>query len=476
MQTTEQWSSKIGFILSAAGSAIGVGAIWKLPYVTGISGGGAFFLLFILFSLFMGFPLLLAEFVIGRSTQKEAISAYRSLAPNSNWHWIGRLGVFTCFLLLSFYSVIGGWIVIYIAKGLFGGIISEGADYGSVFNLTIGNPLLVLVAQFVFLAITVLVVAKGIQNGIEKVNKILMPALFGLFIVLIIRSLTLDNAMEGVKFFLAPDFSNITSESVLFAMGQAFFSLSVGVSVMVTYSSYLSKKESLIQPAISIVSMNLVIALLAGLAIFPAVFSLGLEPAEGPGLLFVVLPAVFDQIVFGEVFLIGFLALFLFATLTSAFSMLEIIVASIVKEKAEKRTKYAYMIGILIFLVGVPSALSYSIFADILIFSKSLFDSADYLVSNILMPLGVLLISIFVSHKIEKSTLREELLQHSRLGATAFNIWLFIMKYIIPLVIILVFLDITGILDKIVEIFYIKETGTEVEILLDKEKPLLNNG
>ena len=453
LQTTEQWSSKIGFILSAAGSAIGVGAIWKLPYVTGISGGGAFFLLFILFSLFMGFPLLLAEFVIGRSTQKEAISAYRSLAPNTNWHWIGRLGVFTSFLLLSFYSVIGGWILIYFAKGLFGGIISEGADYGSVFNMTIGNPLLVIIAQFVFLAITVLVVAKGIQNGIEKVNKILMPALFGLFIVLIIRSLTLDNAMEGVKFFLAPDFSNITSQSVLFAMGQAFFSLSVGVSVMVTYSSYLSKKESLIQPAISIVSMNLLIALLAGLAFFPTVFSLGLEPAEGPGLLFVVLPAVFDQIVFGEVFLIGFLALFLFATLTSAFSMLEIIVASIVKGKTEKRTKYAFIIGVLIFIVGIPSALSYSIFADILIFSKSLFDSADYLVSNILMPLGVLLISIFISHKIEKSTLREELLQHSRLGATAFNIWFFIMKFIIPIVIILVFLDITGILDKIIAIF-----------------------
>lgn len=453
MQTTEQWSSKIGFILSAAGSAIGVGAIWKLPYVTGMSGGGAFFLLFILFSLFMGFPLLLAEFIIGRSTQKEAISAYRSLAPNSNWHWIGRLGVFTCFLLLSFYSVIGGWIVIYFAKGLFGGIISEGADYGSVFNGTIGNPLLVLAAQFIFLAFTVLVVAKGIQNGIEKVSKILMPALFLLFIVLIIRSLTLDNALEGVKFFLAPDFSSMTSQSVLFAMGQAFFSLSVGVSVMVTYSSYLSKKESLIQPAISIVAMNLLIALLAGLAIFPAVFSLGLEPAEGPGLLFVVLPAVFDQIVFGEVFLLGFLALFLFATLTSAFSMLEIIVAAIVKGKEEKRTKYAYIIGILIFAVGIPSALSYSTFSDILIFSKNLFDSADYLVSNILMPLGVLLISIFVSYKIKKSTLREELLQHSRLGAQAFNIWFFIMRFIIPLVIIIVFLDVTGILDRVVGLF-----------------------
>lgn len=445
MQTSEQWSSRIGFILSAAGSAIGVGAIWKLPYVTGISGGGAFFLLFILFVLFMGFPMLLAEFVIGRSTQKEAISAYRSLAPNSNWHWIGKMGVFTSFLLLSFYSVIGGWIVIYFAKGLFGGIISEGADYGSVFNLTIGNPTLVIAAQFVFLAITVIVVAKGVQNGIEKVSKILMPALFILFIVLIIRSLTLDNAMEGVKFFLAPDFSRITSQSILFAMGQAFFTLSVGISVMVTYSSYLSKKESLIQPAISIVAMNVLIALLAGLAIFPAVFSLGLEPSEGPGLLFVVLPAVFDQIVFGEVFLLGFLALFLFATLTSAFSMLEIIVASIVKGKEEKRSKYAFIIGALVFVVGISSALSYSVFADILIFSKSIFDSADYLVSNILLPLGVFLISIFVSLKIKKSTLREELLQHSRLGASAFHIWFFIMRYVIPVAIIIVFLDSSGI-------------------------------
>ncbi|WP_160036172.1 sodium-dependent transporter [Paenibacillus sp. An7] len=453
MQTSEQWSSKIGFILSAAGSAIGVGAIWKLPYVTGISGGGAFFLLFILFSLFMGFPLLLAEFVIGRSTQKEAISAYRSIAPHTKWHWIGKLGVFTCFLLLSFYSVIGGWIVIYFVKGLFGGIISEGADYTSVFNQTIGNPALVIAAQFVFLAFTVLVVAKGIQNGIERVSKILMPALFVLFLILIIRSLTLPNAVEGVKFFLSPDFSNITSESILFAMGQAFFSLSVGVSVMVTYSSYLSKKESLIQPAISIVSMNLLIALLAGLAIFPAVFSLGLEPAEGPGLLFVVLPAVFDQIIFGEAFLIGFLALFLFATLTSAFSMLEIIVASVVKGKEENRTKYTYLIGALILIVGVPSALSYSVLSDFLIFSKTIFDSADYLVSNILMPLGVFLISIFVTQKLKKSTLREELLQHSRLGGKAFQVWFFIMRYIIPIVIIIVFLDITGILDRLMFIF-----------------------
>lgn len=446
MQQHEQWSSKIGFILAAAGSAIGIGAIWKLPYVTGVSGGGAFFMLFILFSLLIGFPLLLAEFVIGKSTQKEAISAYRALAPNTKWHWIGKVGVFTSFLLLSFYSVIGGWIVIYFVKGLFGGIIYDSAQYSQVFNDTISNPGLTVLAQGVFLLITVYVVAKGVQQGIEKATKVLMPALFILFVVLIVRSLTLDNAIEGVKFFLSPDFSKIESEDILFALGQSFFSLSVGVSVMVTYSSYLPRRSNLIQPAISIVSMNLVIALLAGLAIFPAVFSLGLEPAEGPGLLFVVLPSVFEHIFFGEFFLVCFLALFLFATLTSAFSMLEIIVASIIKDNEDKRRKYSLIIGALIFIVGVPSALSYSSLSHILIFDLNIFDAADYLVSNILLPLGALLIAIFVPLKIKKSVLQAELLEGSRFGKTIFNIWYYLVRYVIPLVIIIVFLDVVGII------------------------------
>jgi len=441
----EQWSSKIGFILAAAGSAIGIGAIWKLPYVAGVSGGGAFFFLFILFSLLIGFPLLLAEFIIGKSTQKEAISAYRMLAPNTKWHWIGKLGVFTSFLLLSFYSVIGGWIVIYLVKGLFGGIINDSTNYSEVFTNTISNPGLTILAQGIFLLITVYVVAKGVQQGIEKATKILMPALFILFVVLIVRSLTLDNAVEGIKFFLAPDFSQMTSESILFALGQSFFSLSVGVSVMVTYSSYLPRRSNLIQPAISIVSMNLVIALLAGLAIFPAVFSLGLEPAEGPGLLFVVLPSVFEHIFFGEFFLVCFLALFLFATLTSAFSMLEIIVASIIKDQEDKRRLYAIIMGALIFVVGVPSALSYSTLSHIAIFDLSIFDAADYLVSNILLPLGALVIAIFVPLKIKKNVLQTELLEGSKFGKTAFNVWFYLVRYIIPVVIIIVFLDVIGV-------------------------------
>ncbi|RSD25172.1 sodium-dependent transporter [Mesobacillus subterraneus] len=441
----DQWSSKIGFILAAAGSAIGIGAIWKLPYVTGVSGGGAFFLMFILFSLFIGLPLLLAEFVIGRSTGKEAIRAYREIAPKSNWYWIGILGVFTCFVLLSFYSVVGGWISLYFVKGITGGIVEEGANYSDLFGQTISNSWTVLAAQAAFLLITILVVARGVQSGIEKASKILMPALFLLFVILIVRSLTLENALDGVRFFLQPNFSSITSESVLFAMGQSFFSLSVGVSVMVTYSSYLPKKESIVQPALSVVGMNLFIALLAGLAIFPAVFSLGFEPAEGPGLLFIVLPAVFEKLVLGELFLLLFLALFLFATLTSAFSMLEIVVATLAKGDQKKRAKFAWIAGGLIFLLGIPSALSFGTMADAAIFGKSIFDGADYLVSNILMPLGVLLIAIFVPLKIKKEVLRQELLRDSKGGHWLFNLWYNVMRFVVPVVIIVVFLDSLGI-------------------------------
>ncbi|WP_066293852.1 sodium-dependent transporter [Bacillus sp. FJAT-29937] len=449
MQHDEQWSSKIGFILASAGSAIGLGAIWKLPYVTGVSGGGAFILLFLIFSLLIGFPLLLGEFVIGRSTGKEAISAYKAIAPKSKWHWIGYLGVFTCFLLLSFYSVIGGWIIKYLYYNISDIVGAQGSvDYESLFGTTVSSQVSVVISQAIFLIITIMVVARGVQAGIEKISKIMMPALFILFIILIIRSLTLNNAMEGVSFFLKPDFSSLTSESVLYAMGQSFFSLSVGVSVMVTYSSYLSKKENLLQPALSVVIMNLFISLLAGLAIFPAVFSLGFEPTAGPGLLFIVLPSVFDQIIFGKWFLLLFLALFLFATLTSAFSMLEIVVAAVNSKKGKGRGSKAWMIGTAIFIVGIPSALSFSTLSDISFFGKSIFDSADFLVSNILMPTGAFLISIFVSFKMKKDLLRSELIQGSKGFHLIFTVWFLLMRYVVPLVILIVFIDSLGIFKK----------------------------
>ena len=439
MEQKEQWSSKIGFILASAGSAIGLGAIWKLPYVTGTSGGGAFILIFVLFSLLIGFPLLLAEFVIGRSTQKEAISAYKEIAPGTKWHWIGYLGVFTCFILLSFYSVIGGWIIQYIVYSITGQAASGSVNYEMLFNEAVSNPLLAVGSQALFMIMVIFVVGRGVQKGIESASKFMMPALFILFIILIIRSLTLDNAMAGVSFFLEPDFSKLSSQSILFALGQSFFLLSVGVSVMVTYSSYLSKNESIVQPALSVVVMNLFISILAGLAIFPAVFSLGFEPAAGPGLLFIVLPSVFEKMVLGNLFLLVFLVLFLFATLTSAFSLLEIVVASVSKGKGG-RNRLSWIIGLAIFIVGIPSALSFGILSDITIFNKIIFDAADFLVSNILMPIGVLLISIFVSHKMKKDVLKSELIMNKAF-TPLFHVWYYLLRYVIPIVIIVVFLD-----------------------------------
>jgi neurotransmitter:Na+ symporter, NSS family len=443
--SSQQWKSKLGFILASAGSAIGLGAIWKFPYMTGMGGGGAFFLLFLLFTLLFGMPLLLAEFVIGRSTQKEAISAYETIAPNTFWPWIGKIGVFACFLLLSFYSVVGGWIIIYLFYTITGQLWNRVDNYDILFAETIANPVIAISAQLFFIVVTAYIVSKGVQAGIEKASKYLMPALFVLFLILIVRSLTLEGAWEGVKFFLQPDFSKITSKVILDAMGQAFFSLSVGVSVMVTYSSYLSKGESLPKSTISIVILTILIALLAGLAIFPAVFAFGLEPQGGPGLLFIVLPAIFAHLPFGGLFFGVFLLLFFFAAITSSISMLEIMVASFTKGKTEKRNSTAMLISIFVFLVGIPSALSYGIMGDVHIMGKTFFDFVDYVVSNIFLPLGGLVIAIFVGYKMNRDVLKEEIKAGSNVSHRVFVIWLFLLRYIVPVAILVVFLNVIGI-------------------------------
>ncbi|MFJ8511260.1 sodium-dependent transporter [Lysinibacillus xylanilyticus] len=443
---SQQWTSKLGFILAAAGSAIGLGAIWKFPYMAGIGGGGAFFLIFIGFTLLIGLPLLLAEFVIGRSTQKEAVEAYRTIAPKTLWPWVGKLGIATCFILLSFYSVVGGWILLYLWNAITGRLWEGNGSYEATFGEIISNPFLAVGSQLLFILMTIFIVSKGVQNGVEKVNKYFMPALFVLFFVLIIRALTLDGAGEGVRFFLQPDFSNVTSEIILYAMGQSFFSLSVGVGVMVTYSSYLPKEESLPRSAFSIVGLTLVITLLAGLAIFPVVFAFGMEPSQGPGLLFIVLPAIFSKMAFGKLFFIIFLLLFFFATITSAISMLEISVASLTTKGKGKRERMALIVGLLIFVVGIPSALSYGVLSDFTLFGKTIFDLADYTVSNILMPLGVLLVAIFVPFKMKKDVLMNELGVSKNKGYKLFVLWLFLLRYIAPIAIIIVFLNVIGVI------------------------------
>ncbi|GIN89390.1 transporter [Siminovitchia terrae] len=442
----DQWSSKLGFILASAGAAIGLGAIWKFPYVTGMSGGGAFFLIFVAFTLLIGLPMLVSEFIIGRGSGAEAISAYKKLAPDSFWVWVGRLGVLGCFLLLSFYSVVGGWVLVYTGRSVVGKVIGEGANYPELFGSVVGSPGVTLLGLLLFSLINILVISMGVQNGIEKANKYMMPLLFIFFIILVVRALTLDGAMEGVKFFLAPDFSNITGKSLLYALGQSFFSLAVGFSCMVTYSSYLKRDVSLTSSAGSVVGMNIFVSLLAGLAIFPVVFAFGYEPAEGPGLLFIVLPSVFAQMPFGELFLSLFLILFLFATLTSSFSLYEIIVAAFTSNGKRSRKPVTWIAGLVIVLAAIPAALSSSSLAEFTIFGKSIFDATDYLVSNIMLPFGSLLIALFIIHRMDKALVKEEFQLNGSGSAGLYSFWRILMTWVVPITIVIVFLNMLGVI------------------------------
>ncbi|WP_317949536.1 sodium-dependent transporter, partial [Rossellomorea marisflavi] len=434
-----QWTSKLGFILAAAGSAIGLGAIWKFPYMAGANGGGVFFLLFILFTVLIGAPILLAEFIIGRKAGADAITSYKKLAPNSYWHLIGYLGTIVSFIILSFYSVVGGWILSYLWRSVTGSLSGKTQEgYAALFDSVISNPWEVLIAQGVFMIMTIMVVQGGVQKGIERASRYMMPSLFILFFVLVIRALTLDGAMEGVRFLLLPDWSQLTGKTVLLAMGQAFFALTVGLSVMVTYASYLPKDDSMPKSAISVSGLNILISLLAGLVIFPAVYALGFQPDQGPGIAFVVLPAVFNEMAFGGLFFTIFLVLLLFATLTSAFSILEIGVAGLSKGASTKRVKFSWMVGILAFVAGIPSALSFGVLGDIKIAGLNFFDFADNITSNFGLPIGALLISIFIGYRLKKEDVWDEVRLGSSISRGVFNAWMLLIRIIVPVAILLI--------------------------------------
>ena len=433
MAPREQWTSKIGFILAAAGSAIGLGAIWKFPYMAGTNGGSVFVLLFIISTIAIGLPILLAEFVIGRMGQADAVTTFKRLAPGSKWNLIGWLGFAFGFIVLSFYSVVGGWILSYLARALFFRL--NGLDYGMMFDSITANPIEILLSQAVFMLLTIWIVQGGIKAGIERASTWMMPLLFIFFIILAIRSLTLEGAMEGVRFLFVPDWSLLTGETFILALGQAFFSLSVGVTGMLTYASYLSKEERLGQSALNVSILNIIISILAGIVIFPAVFALGHSPAEGPGLVFVILPAIFEQIPFGNLFMIIFFILMLFATLTSSISMLEIVVSTGIRTHNNRRKRAAWVFGLLIFIIGIPSALSFGVLSGVTIFGSSIFDFADLLTSRIGMPIGALLISIFAGFVLTKKQTIDEL----NTNPVVHTVWKFLVRFAAPVAIVIIF-------------------------------------
>ncbi len=435
------WTTRLGFILAASGSAVGLGNIWKFPYIAGQNGGGAFVLVYLVCIFVVGLPIMLSEFVVGRNTQQSPVGAFQTLSPKTPWVGIGFIGVLAGFLILSFYGVVGGWTLAYIVKSISGSVDHFGSpkEAGDFFGQFIGHTWEIVFFHALFMVLCVLIVIKGVHGGIERACDVLMPTLVVILLVLMIRSLTLDGAMEGVRFYLYPDFSKLNPQVILIALGQAFFSLSLGMGCMITYGSYLSEKENLASSTIYVVIFDTLIALLMGMVIFPAVFAMNLEPTEGPSLVFIVLPAVFSQMPFGTLVSIIFFTLLAIAALTSGISLLEVVVAYFIDQRGWTRKQAVLIACTVIFLFGVPSGLSFGALGDFKIFGMTFFDNVDNITSNYLLPIGGMLTAIFVGWIWGPKAAKQEIEQNGvRFGWV--GPWSFLVKYVTPVAVGFVFL------------------------------------
>ncbi|MFA8298815.1 MAG: sodium-dependent transporter [Hyphomicrobiales bacterium] len=444
----EGFATKLGVIAAATGSAVGLGNIWRFPYVTGTNGGGAFISVYLLCIIFVGLPALISAYVIGRRAQKNAIGAFKFLAPKSKWYLFGVLGLIGTFLVLAFYSQVAGWTLQYIffaLKNTFQGLNSTGTQ--NLYNTFIHSGTMPIVWQVIFIILTGLIVLAGVQNGIEKYSKILMPVLVIILIIMDIKALTLPDFHEGYKFLFKPDFSKIDKQVIINAMGQGFFTLSVGLGTMLIYGSYIKKKDHLISTSVQVAFYNTIISILAGLAIFPAVFSYGISPSSGSGLAFITLPSVFQDMTGGYIFALLFFILLGIAALTSTISMLETIVGYFTEELHDNRRKVTLIITLIIIIISIPTGLSVTgALANFKVFGYDLFDAFNFLVSNIIMPIGGLSFLLFVGWYMKKKDVRDELSSGGRFKAPWFNFIYYIIKFLSPILVIIVFLSGLGII------------------------------
>ena len=412
-----EFSSRLGFILAAAGSAVGLGNIWKFPFEVGNGGGGAFVVMYLLFCFLLCFPVMVSEIAIGRKTQRNAVGAFYAL-NKPRWSFIGKLGILSGFLILSFYNVVAGWAFGYVVEMMMGNF-----DIGNHFGEFVSDWFKVGMYGLVFMGTTAYIVSHGIQKGIERAAKLLMPSLIIIMIILLAYAVTLDGAMDGIKFYLVPDFSKITGPVVYSALGQAFFSLSLGMGALITYGSYLGKDQNIVQSAAMITLMDVGIAFLAGLMLFPFVFSQGVEPTGGAGLIFITLPGVFEELGPNIGVIVGtlFFLLLSFAALTSTVSLLEVPVAYVVDEHNVPRKRAVWLTAILIFVIGIPSLLSNGASSILTNFIQiigiaqegatdhSFMTLVGWIANDTFLPFGGMMISIFVAYIWKKENLAEEL-------------------------------------------------------------------
>ncbi|MFH1725556.1 MAG: sodium-dependent transporter [Elusimicrobiota bacterium] len=436
-----QWATRMGFLLACAGSAIGLGNIWKFPYVAGMNGGGFFVAIYLACIALIGIPIMVCEFAIGRSAQRSPVEAFRDLTSRGSvWQLVGWLGILTGFVILSYYSVVAGWTLHYVWLSLtgFGGAEDPEAIAGC-FEALYASGGANLLWHAVFMGLTVGIVLGGVKGGIERSARVLMPALFVMILVLLVRAMFMPGFGKAVSFILLPDLSGVKPAAVLEAMGQAFFSLSLGMGAMLTYGSYLSRRADIGKSAVLVSVMDTGVALLAALCMFPILFSYGMSPEAGPGLVFKSMPIVFRQLPAGMVFATVFFLLLVFAAITSAVSLMEVVAAFFIDTLGWDRRRATLIPGLAIFLFGVPSALSGSLLSGLTLpGGRSFFDSMDYLASNWFLPIGGLFVALFVGFRMDPERVRREFEEGSAY-ARWFPVWIRCVRYVCPLAVAAVF-------------------------------------
>lgn len=446
------FGSKLGVILASAGSAVGLGNIWRFPYETGNHGGAAFILIYLGCILLLGLPIMIAEFLIGRHSQANTARAYQILAPGTQWRWVGRMGVLAGFLILGYYSVVAGWTLEYIFEAVSNSFAGKTpAEFISSFQSFSSNPWRPALWLTLFLLATHFIIVKGVEKGIEKSSKIMMPTLFIIILILVGCSVTLPGAGKGIEFLLKPDFSKVDGNVFLGAMGQAFFSLSLGMGCLCTYASYFSKNTNLTRTAFSVGIIDTFVAVLAGFIIFPAAFSVGIQPDAGPSLIFITLPNVFQQAFSGipilaYLFSVMFYVLLALAALTSTISLHEVVTAYLHEEFNFTRGKAARLVTTGCILLGILCSLSLGVTKEFTIFGLGMFDLFDFVTAKLMLPLGGLLISIFTGWYLDKKLVWSEITNNGTLKIPTYKLIIFILKYVAPIAISVIFINELGLL------------------------------
>lgn len=450
MSDRGSFASKMGIILATAGSAVGLGNVWRFPFMAGQNGGAAFIIVYFGCIMLLGIPGMVSEFIIGRRTQRNAARAYRNFSRRRPWRFVGYLGILTSTIILGFYAVVAGWCLQYLFASLLGQLNGDASYVLNYFRSFSSNPWQPSLWAVAFILLTHFVVVRGVQHGIERASKILMPLLLMLLVIIVIASCMLPNAVEGIKFLLLPDFSKVSHSVLLEALGQAFFSLSLGTACLCTYASYFSKDTHLLKSATQIALLDSAIAILAGLMIFPAAFSVGVQPDSGPSLIFITLPNVFQQAfasvpVVGYVISILFYALLVFAALTSTISMHEIGTAFFTEERRMPRRRAAWVLTTVCSLLAVLCSLSVGAVDTVRVLDMSLMDFCDYLTAQFMLPLGAFLTSLFLGWFANQRVVRDEFTNGGSVARGLFPAYQFAVRFIVPLCILLIFLHQFGV-------------------------------